>query len=160
MSKELDLTFIVIAHPGKDSKKGIKGASEFENNVSCVIHIHKGVLKVTKQRSRESGTTLHFEKRIHNTGITDYFGDPITAVCIVWVNEQMNPRHQEIKKSYENLLEEQGEVSRKELFSAILERYPGKNKKSCEVQFNRDLKLMLETSKIGHVSNTKYSGNN
>ena len=106
MSDELNITFIVIAHPGKDTSRGIKGASEFFNNVACVIYIHKGVLKVTKQRSRESGITLNFKRIIHDTGKLDEFGKEITAVCIEWVNEQMNPRHQAIKESYEKLLEE------------------------------------------------------
>ena len=160
MCNELNITFIVIAHTGKDSRKGIKGASEFYNNVPCVIYIYNGALKVTKQRSRESGTTLHFKRIIHDTGKVDQFGDPIKAVCIEWVNEQMNPRHQAIKESYKKLLEEKEEVSRKDLFHAVLERNPGRNKKSVETQFNRDLKLMKETSKIGNVSNSSYKGNN
>ena len=102
MCNELNITFIVIAHTGKDSRKGIKGASEFYNNVPCVIYIYNGALKVTKQRSRESGTTLHFKRIIHDTGKVDQFGDPIKAVCIEWVNEQMNPRHQAIKESYKS----------------------------------------------------------
>ena len=160
MSDELNITFIVIAHPGKDTSRGIKGASEFFNNVACVIYIHKGVLKVTKQRSRESGITLNFKRIIHDTGKLDEFGKEITAVCIEWVNEQMNPRHQAIKESYEKLLEEKEEVTRWDLFHAILERNPGRDKKSVETQFNRDLKSMKETSKIGNVSNTRYKGNN
>ena len=160
MSDELNITFIVIAHPGKDTSKGIKGASEFYNNVPCVIYIHKGVLKVTKQRSRESGITLNFKRIIRDTGLKDKFGKEITAVCIEWVNEKMNPRHQDLKQCYEKLLEEKEEVSRKDLFHAVLERNPGRIQKSVETQFNRDLKSMQETSKIGNVSNTSYKGNN
>lgn len=160
MSDELNITLIVIAHTGKDSRRGIKGASEFYNNVACVIYIHKGVLKVTKQRSRETGTTLHFKKKIHDIGKYDEYGKPVTAICIEWVNEQMNPRHQAIKESYQKLSEETGEVLRRDLFLAVLERNPGRIKKSVETQFNRDLELMLETSKIGNVSGTSYQGNN
>ena len=138
MCDDLGISLIVIAHSGKDITRGIKGASEFFNNMPCVILINNGSLELKKMRSSQSGKTLKFSTRIIDTDLGESF-------CIEW---DKNSRLDVILDSFDKLSNGSSEVTKKELSNKVYERYPGKSKDSHRTQFNRDLETLNETKKL------------
>ena len=148
MCDTLKISLIVVAHTGKNLFKGIKGASEFANNVPCVLFINKGVLEVQKQRSSISGKKLKFDKKI----IDDSF-------CIEW-KEESNPRLAHILDSLDILTAKQDVVSKKDLSNLVYERYEKTlSRDHHRTNFNRDLKTLSETQNLLNVSSESIKRN-
>ncbi|MDB3976448.1 AAA family ATPase [Gammaproteobacteria bacterium] len=137
---ELGVTFILVAHTGKLIKSGIKGGSEFSNNVPCVIFINQGVLSVEKQRSAPSG----FKQKFHIENV-----DPKNKKSppyIVWdTDEDVIQEKYLFLFEYYDELARQGDVTKKMLKDASHEMFPTRTKDTHRTQFNRDWDWATET---------------
>jgi len=145
---ELGVAVLLIAHPGKVKDRGIKGASEFYNNVPTVLLVDKQSIRVKKQRSGTTNGVLRFElvKKVINEDNDESF-------ALVWEESKTNPRH-------ENLLEiidqhKEG-INNQELFEEVIrfvER--GKSRDSVRKQFDRDIKTLQKTLYIEELSGSE-----
>ena len=140
MCDALDLTFVLIAHTGKDISRGIKGGSEFFNNMPSVLLINKGVVSVTKQRSSSPGTKLTFKHEIVD------IGNGQSSICIVWETDQGIPDKYQYLFDYYDKLSIDGDVTKSALKEATYERFPDRTKDHHRTQFNRDLSWATETA--------------
>jgi len=144
MCDSLNLTIILIAHTGKNADRGIKGASEFFNNVPTVIHVHDNSISVKKQRSALPIPTLRFS--VLPKVIND---EEQTSICLVWDHDELNPR---LVSILDQLDKKPEGMPRKELFNYVYERHGfKKTKENVRKQFDRDLEKLKKTSKIVDV---------
>ena len=144
MCDSLDLTIILIAHTGKNADRGIKGASEFFNNVPTVIHVHDKSISVKKQRSALPIPTLRFSvlPKVINE-------DNQTSICLVWEHEELNPRLVAILEQIDKKAEG---MPKKDLFEFAHKRHGyKKTKENVRKQLDRDLETLKKTSKIEDV---------
>lgn len=137
MCNDLALTIILIHHTGKEDRKGMKGASEFSNNVPCVIRVKNKRIIVEKQRSGRAGLSLAFDSE--QVQINDE-GD--TAICVTW-------KQGEIKTLFHQYQQLHGpDLDKKELIDFILEHLDGtKSRDNVRTQVNRELAKQLTETK-------------
>lgn len=87
ISRHLDATVAMVAHPGKDSSKGLRGGSALLGGLDTVIQLEKdenGIRTwiIEKQKEGEDGLTGQFALKIIEIG-QDEDGDPITSAVVV-----------------------------------------------------------------------------
>jgi len=147
LSDKFECTPIVIAHTGKDKKRGIKGASEFFNNVATVLYIDNQKIKVEKQRSGKKGETLAFdivEKEINENGDT--------SICIRWKEYEEKFQSQVIKKITELLKEHEEGLANQDLFTKVYQYFENtKTRENVRTQFYRAKKTLKKTFLIEEI---------
>ena len=141
------VTPIVIHHTGKDKAKGMKGASEFFNNVATVLYINDKKIKVKKQRSGKTGEVLAFdvvEKAINKEGQT--------AIALEWV-ELEDSLQKQIQQRIEEVLDAEFDgLTNKDLFNKVFSFFEGKKtKQNIRTQYNRAKKTLMKTHLIKEV---------
>ena len=142
-----ECTPIVIAHTGKDKGRGIKGASEFFNNVATVLSIDNQKIKVEKQRSGKKGETLAFdiiEKEILENGDT--------SICIRWKEYEEKFQSQVSEKITELLKEHDEGLTNQDLFTNVYQSFENtKTRENVRTQFNRAKKTLKKTFLIEEI---------
>lgn len=87
MARELDSTVVTVAHPGKDSGKGLRGGSALLGGLDTVIALEKNdaglrTWKIEKQKEGVDGITGGFSLHVVTIG-TDEDGDDITSAVVI-----------------------------------------------------------------------------
>lgn len=87
IAKALRSTVAAVAHPGKDSAKGMRGGSALLGGLDTVIQLEKDdtglrTWKIEKQKEGEDGLTGCFTLKVIQIG-TDEDGDEITSAVVI-----------------------------------------------------------------------------
>lgn len=92
ISQALKATVAAVAHPGKDSSKGLRGGSALLGGLDTVIQLEKDengirTWKIEKQKEGEDGLTGQFKLHVLPIG-EDEDGDEITSAVVVGVENE------------------------------------------------------------------------
>lgn len=104
ISKSLTCAVSLIAHPGKDASKGLRGGSSLLGGLETTIELNKDLetkvrtWRMAKQKEGEDGITGSFNLQIVKMG-EDEDGDDITSAVVVPCETQENAEHPEPEKS-------------------------------------------------------------
>jgi phage/plasmid primase-like uncharacterized protein/KaiC/GvpD/RAD55 family RecA-like ATPase len=119
IARALQCTVALVAHPGKDATKGMRGGSALLGGLDTVIQLEKDAdglrtWKIEKQKEGEDGLTGCFKLTVVPIG-TDEDGDEITSAIVVGA---------EMQDSGVNVIEETKKVfeARKFFEDAVIER--------------------------------------